>query len=118
INAGGYIATPICLAWLQNNLSGHWKRAFGSAIQVTLGNVAGIIGANIFLVTESPTYKTGYGTALGMMWMGTLAATILVVSMWRENKKRADGERDGRLNLPDVDRKNMGDWHPSFRFTL
>lgn len=118
INAGGYIATPICLAWLQNNLSGHWKRAFGSGIQVMLGNVAGIIGANIFLTNESPLYKTGYGTALGMMWVGTLAATAMFVLMWRENRKRAAGERDGRLNLPEEDRKNMGDWHPSFRFTL
>ncbi|KAJ4169781.1 hypothetical protein NW754_005929 [Fusarium falciforme] len=118
INAGGYIATPICLAWLQNNLSGHWKRSFGSALQVTLGNVAGIIGANIFLVKESPTYKTGYGTALGMMWMGTLAATLMFGFMWRENRKRDAGDRDERLSLPEEDLRNMGDWHPSFRFTL
>ncbi|KAF5007233.1 hypothetical protein FDECE_6427 [Fusarium decemcellulare] len=118
VNAGGYIATPICLAWLQNNLSGHWKRSFGSALQVTLGNVAGIVGANIFLIKESPTYKTGYGTALGMMWMGTLAATIMFGLMWRENKKREAGDRDDRLNVPDEDLRNMGDWHPSFRFTL
>ncbi|KAI8671726.1 MFS domain-containing protein [Fusarium keratoplasticum] len=118
INAGGYIATPICLAWLQNNLSGHWKRSFGSALQVTLGNVAGIIGANIFLVKESPTYKTGYGTALGMMWMGTLAATLMFGFMWRENRKRDAGDRDDRLSLPEEDLRNMGDWHPSFRFTL
>ncbi|CAM1505060.1 Fc.00g106970.m01.CDS01 [Cosmosporella sp. VM-42] len=118
INGGGYIATPICLAWLQNNLSGHWKRAFGSALQVTLGNVAGIVGANIFLINESPTYKTGYGTALGMLWMGTLSATTMFALMWRENKKRAAGERDYRLSAPEEELKNMGDWHPSFRFTL
>ncbi|KAI5465387.1 major facilitator superfamily domain-containing protein [Mariannaea sp. PMI_226] len=118
INAGAYIATPIALAWLQNNLSGHWKRAFGSGIQVMLGNVAGIVGANIFLVHESPLYKTGYGTALGMMWMGALAATAMFALMWRENRKRIAGERDDRLSLPEADRKNMGDWHPSFLFTL
>lgn len=118
INAGGYIATPMALAWLQNNLSGHWKRSFGSSIQITLGNIAGIIGSNIFLKNESPLYKTGYGTALGMMWMGTLAATIMFAFMWRENKKRARGDRDGRLALPEEDVNNMGDWHPRFKFTL
>lgn len=118
IIAGGYAATPMTLAWLQNNLSGRWKRAFGSAIQVMLGNIAGIIGSNIFLIEESPRYPTGYGTALAMTWMGTIAATIMFFVMRHENKKREAGERDERLALPEEDVRNMGDWHPSFRFTL
>lgn len=118
INTGGYMATPMGLAWLQNNLSGHWKRSFGSSIQVTLGNFAGIIGSNIFLKGESPYYPAGYGTAIGMLWMGTLAATAMFLLMWRENHKRNAGERDERLSLSEDERKNMGDWHPSFRFTL
>jgi hypothetical protein len=118
INAGGYMATPMALAWLQNNLGGHWKRSFGSSIQITLGNVAGIIGSNIFLAKESPKYPTGYGTALGMMWLGTIAATLMFGLMWRENRKRALGDRDARLSLPEEQLKNMGDWHPGFRFTL
>lgn len=70
---GGYIATPIALAWNANNMSGHWKRAFGSGLRITLGNIAGIIRANIFLAPEAPKYHTGYGTAFGMLWMGALA---------------------------------------------
>ena len=118
INIGGYTATPIALAWLQNNLSGQWKRAFGSSVQITLGNIAGIIAAFIFISGESPKYPTGYGTAFGMLWMGCLSATIMCGLMWRENKKRDNGERDGRLNQPEEEVKNMGDYHPSFRFTL
>ena len=115
---GAYMITPMALAWLQNNLSGHWKRAFGASAQVMIGNLAGIIGAFIFIKTEKPYYKTGYGVALGMMWVGALAATALAALMWRENRKRERGERDERLALPEEDRRNMGDWHPSFRFTL
>ncbi|KAK3940242.1 major facilitator superfamily domain-containing protein [Diplogelasinospora grovesii] len=115
---GGYIATPIALAWLANNVSGHWKRSFGSGLQITLGNIAGIIGANIFLTTEQPRYPTGYGTAFGMLWMGTLAATAMYFLMRRENLKRDAGERDSRLNQPVEEVSNMGDHHPSFRFTL
>lgn len=115
---GAYMITPMCLAWLQNNLSGHWKRAFGASAQVMIGNVAGIIGAFIFIRTEAPTYKTGYGVALGMMWMGALCATAMAGLMWRENRKRERGDRDDRLTLPKVDVTNMGDWHPSFRCTL
>jgi hypothetical protein len=115
---GAYMITPMCLGWLQNNISGHWKRSFGAGAQVMIGNIAGIIGAFIFIKKESPTYKTGYSVALGMMWFGALCAMTLAGLMWRENRKRERGERNDRLSLPDEDRKNMGDWHPSFRFTL
>lgn len=118
IFGGAYMITPMCLGWLQNNLSGHWKRSFGASSQVMIGNVAGIIGAFIFIRTEAPTYKTGYGVALGMMWFGALCAIAMAGLMWRENRKRERGERNDRLALPEEDRVNMGDWHPSFRFTL
>ncbi len=115
---GAYMITPMCLAWLSNNVSGHWKRSFSASAQVTIGNVAGIIGAFIFIKKESPTYTTGYGVALGMMWFGALCCATTAGLMWRENRKRDRGERDDRLALPEEDTKNMGDWHPSFRFTL
>ncbi|KXJ94864.1 major facilitator superfamily domain-containing protein [Microdochium bolleyi] len=116
---GGYTGTPMCLAWLSNNVSGQWKRAASSGIQVTIGNLAGIVSANIFLQNESPTYRTGYGTALGMTWIGILAATALVVGLLLENKARSRGERDHRLeDRTEEELQNMGDWHPSFRFTL
>lgn len=118
IFGGAYMITPMCLAWLQNNLSGHWKRSVGASAQVMIGNVAGIIGAFIFKKSESPLYPTGYGVALAMMWFGVLCATAMAGLMWRENRKRDRGERDDRLSLPDEDKNNMGDWHPSFRFTL
>lgn len=115
---GGYTGTPMALAWLANNVSGHWKRAFSSGIQVTLGNMAGIIGSNIFVQTEAPYYKTGYGTALAMTWVGVCAATVLFVGLLVENRKRERGDRDDRLVCPEEEVGNMGDWHPSFRFTL
>ena len=119
IIGGGFMATPIVLGWLQNNLSGHWKRSFGAAIQVMLGNLSGIVGSNIFLQSEQPQYQTGYRVAMASMWFGSLATVILAVLMWRENKKRDAGERDYILReLTDEDLRNLGDKHPSFRFTL
>ena len=116
---GAFMITPMCLAWLQNNMSGHWKRSFAASTQVTIGNFAGIMGAFIFIKAEAPTYKTGYSVALGMMWFGALCATTMAGLMWRENRKRERGDRDERLlNFPEEEKRNMGDWHPSFRFTL
>ena len=50
--------------------------------------------------------------------IGALCAATMAGLMWRENRKRERGERDDRLDLPEEDVKNMGDWHPSYRFTL
>ncbi|KAH7038306.1 major facilitator superfamily domain-containing protein [Microdochium trichocladiopsis] len=119
VAVGGYTGTPMCLAWLSNNVSGHWKRAFSSGIQVTVGNLAGVIGANIFLAAESPRYPTGYGTALGMTWIGVAAASALFCGLLVENRKRSRGKRDHRLEgRTEEELQNMGDWHPLFRFTL
>lgn len=118
VSLGGYMSTPIALAWMANNMSGHWKRAFGSGFQITLGNIAGIIASNIFLAWESPKYPTGYGVTFAMMWLGTIAATVLYFLLRRENAARDAGKRDDRLERPEEEVSNMGDYHPSFRFTL
>ncbi|KAI0015025.1 major facilitator superfamily domain-containing protein [Xylariomycetidae sp. FL0641] len=116
--AGGYGATPVALAWLANNLSGHWKRAFGTGIQVTVGNVAGLVASTVFLQREAPRYRTGYAVALALTWIGALACTALAVKLRRENARRAAGARNYRLDRPQEEVDNMGDDHPSFRFTI
>ncbi|KAJ6441384.1 putative transporter C11D3.18C [Purpureocillium lavendulum] len=70
---GACLVTPIALVWLQNNLSGHWKHAFGASVQIMVGNLAGILGSFIFLSQEKPLYPTGYGVSLGL---GGLAAAV------------------------------------------
>ncbi|TVY39110.1 putative transporter [Lachnellula subtilissima] len=64
ITTGGYISQPITLAWLSNQMGGHYKRSMAAAIQIGVGNCCGIVASNIFLSTEAPTYKTGFGSAL------------------------------------------------------
>jgi sugar phosphate permease len=118
VSAGGYTGTPMALAWLSNNVSGHWKRAFSSGFQVTVGNFAGIIGTNVFVPSEAPLYPAGYGSSLAMLWLGGLASTAMFFGLMLENRKRSAGGRDYRLSRPADEVKNMGDHHPSFRFTL
>jgi len=45
-----------------------------------------------------------------------IAAVTFYIGLKRENAKRDAGERDDRLQLPDAD--NLGDDHPSFRFSF
>src|SRR4051812_26320384 len=104
------MGAPISLAWMANNVSGHWKRAFASALQITVGNLGGIMSSNIFLTQESPRYPTGYGTAFAVMWVGVIAATAMVYMMARENRARAAGKQDWKLQRPEEEVKNMGDY--------
>jgi cyanate permease len=112
---GGYITQPITLVWLANLMSGHYKRSVSSAVQVGFGNIGGIVASNVFLTRESPKYRTGYGTSLGLLWICGAACTALFFLVKRENRKRERGERDHRLGGVDAD--NLGDDHPLFRLT-
>lgn len=44
-----------------NNLAPSWKRAVGMAFVNSGGNLGGLVGSNIFLESQAPTYPLGYG---------------------------------------------------------
>ena len=113
IVSGGYISQPVILAWMSNTVSGHYKRAISSAVQIGLGNIGGIVASNVFFDREAPLYWTGDGVCLGMLWLCAAACTLLYFGVVRENKKRDRGERNHRLEGTDVD--NLGDDHPHWR---
>ncbi|RWA07634.1 hypothetical protein EKO27_g7470 [Xylaria grammica] len=101
---GGFSVQPITIAWLANNVSGHYKRSVAAAAQIGLGND-----------NEAPQFRTGYGVSLGFLGICAVASTVLFVGVKRENEKRDRGERDYRLEKEDV--HNLGDDHPHWRFT-
>ncbi len=114
--SGVYVVQPLTIVWLSNNMGGHYKRAFSSAMQIGLGNIGGIIGSSIFVMREAPRYRTGYGTALGMLLFCGLMCTVFFFGLRAENGKRDRGERDHRLQADKRELENMGDDHPHFRF--
>lgn len=117
ITGGGFITQPILIGWLSNNMSGHYKQAIASAVQIGIGNCGGLVASNIFLSSEAPLYQTGYGVSLGLVWLCGMSAVIFFYLLWRENKQREQGERDFMLSLNPEEVDNLGDAHPHFRFT-
>lgn len=117
VAAGSNITQPIVLVWLNNNMGGHYKRSISAAMQIGLGNCGGIVASNIFITAQAPTYPVGFGVSLALMWVCGLACTVFLVGLRMENIKRDRGERDDRYNLPKEELENLGDDHPSFRFT-
>jgi hypothetical protein len=116
ITSAGYIVQPMVVSWVMNNASGHYKRAFTSGTMIGLGNAGGLVSSNVFFQEEAPYYPTGYGTSLALLVLTGVAAVVFYFGLKRENAKRDAGERDGRLQLSDAD--NLGDDHPSFRFSF
>ena len=114
---GAYVAQPVILVWVTNNMGGHYKRSISSAMQVGFGNIGGIIASNIYFTKEAPLYLSGHTTSLGLLWLCGLASTALLIGLSRENKRRDNGERDDRYNLPIEELENLGDDHPRFRFS-
>lgn len=118
VAVGGICSGPLAIVFLSNNLAGHYKRSVGSAMQVSFAGFAGIIGSAIYKTNEAPRYPTGIKVGIAMTWVSGLAASLMALGMWLENRKRDRGERDDRLQLPADQIDNLGDDHPGFRFTL
>ncbi|KAE8384490.1 major facilitator superfamily domain-containing protein [Aspergillus alliaceus] len=118
VTTGCYIVQPVTIVWMANNLSGHYKRAIGLAIQIGFGNIGGIIASNIFNRDDAPLYTVGYGVSLAMMVLCGVMCTIFAAGLLIENKKRDQGKRDHRLLLDEGILNNLGDDDPRFRFSL
>ncbi|PKY08745.1 MFS general substrate transporter [Aspergillus campestris IBT 28561] len=117
ITSGGFLTQPILMGWLSNNMAGHYKQSIASAMQIGFGNCGGLVASNIYFDSEAPGYRTGYGVSLGMTWICGLSCMAFLWYLVKENKLRERGERDHRYELPREELENLGDDHPSFRFT-
>ncbi|EEQ30994.1 conserved hypothetical protein [Microsporum canis CBS 113480] len=117
ITIGTFITQPICVTWLNNCMAGHYKRSFSTSFQVAFGNFGGVVASNVFLDSEKPLYPTGFGTTLGAFWLCGISCVVLLFVLIRENRIRDAGGRDYRFQLPEDELNNLGDDHPSFRFS-
>lgn len=117
ITGGGYMTQPILMGWLSNNMAGHYKQSIASAMQIGFGNCGGLVASNIFIASEAPTYHTGFGVSLGMVWICGIACMVFFGWLVRENRLRDAGKRDYRYEWSQEELSNLGDDHPSFRFT-
>jgi len=56
---GVFSHIPAMLSWFGNNIGGHTKRGVASAIIISIGNVGGAIGGQIYRANDAPLYATG-----------------------------------------------------------
>ena len=116
VEVGACIALPLLWGILANNVSGKYKMAFASGLQIGLGNVGGVITSLVFSATEVPLYRNGFAVSFGLMVMAALLMVGFIVGLKVENEKRRRGLKDERLLLPKEEVGYLGDDHPEFRF--
>lgn len=88
IPAGVFPAIISAVTWVSNNLSPTWKRSTGIALAITLANLGGTIGSNIYLAEEAPRYRTGYGVTIAVLVLAIAGTMILRFAYMRINKAR------------------------------
>lgn len=54
ITPGAFICHPVVIAWVNNCMGGHYKRAIGSAMMIGFGNGGGLVASNIFVAKQAP----------------------------------------------------------------
>ncbi|ELQ38358.1 inner membrane transport protein yfaV [Pyricularia oryzae] len=116
---GIYPLLPGISAWVGNNLAPSWKRSIGLAWLLAAGNLGSLVGTNIFLDQEAPRYPTGYGTALGIICLGLIAAFALEFFLWKMNKRKARlSESAIRAEYTQDHLDCMGEKSPLYIYTL
>lgn len=108
--SGTFIASPLTVVWLTNNIPNPGKRAMALGIN-GWGNLAGVFSALLF----APKYAPGYTTPLAVTclcvaaaWMGYAVFGVLLMRENRRRTQRAVGLGQGR-NYPKIMLK-LRDW--------
>lgn len=90
---------------------------------ISVGNLGGIAGSNIYIASQAPKYPTGFGVGLYMSIAAILMTYVLRKACERENKARRkmlddEGEQAVRARYSEQELLDMGDKSPFFIYTL
>lgn len=120
----GLYSPFVCIVCLVgNNLAPSSKRAVGMALVITVGNLGGIMGSNIYIGAEAPNYPTGFGTCLGVV-LASITATLIVRRLLNKENRKRDAHMQGRTaedvvaEIGEERLLHMGDKSPFYRYTL
>ncbi|TPX15279.1 uncharacterized protein E0L32_004556 [Thyridium curvatum] len=118
--AGLYPVSPNVTAWIALNLSGSMKRAVGIGAMISFSQLGGIVGSNIYIAEQAPTYPVGFGISLGMLFVfGVVWPIIYYFILKRINAKRAAiPAEEVHAKYTDQELSEMGDRSPLFSTLL
>ncbi|KAK5467689.1 hypothetical protein LTS15_000662 [Exophiala xenobiotica] len=117
ITAGAFPGGPGFMSWGINNSAGPATRAVATAYIVSLGTGGGVLATWTYLVRDGPRYPIGHSINLGAQVCVLALATFGILYNIRENRARAVGKRNHRLEgLTDEQKRDLGHHHPDFKY--
>ncbi|KAK1985843.1 major facilitator superfamily transporter [Colletotrichum cereale] len=117
VTAGAFPGGPGFLSWAMNNAAGPSVRAVTSGYVVSIGTIGGIVATWTYTYKDAPKYFTGHTINLVGQSLTVLLSVFGIFYCMYENKARAAGKRDHRLEgLTDEEQDQLGHQHPSFRY--
>ncbi|KAF2181650.1 MFS general substrate transporter [Zopfia rhizophila CBS 207.26] len=116
VAAGIFPCSPLIMGWLTNNLAPHYVRATGTGFQIMVANMAAFIATFTYLQEDAPRYITGHAINIGMLGLALILTTTNILYCKWENRMRATGKRDYRLQ--EEDEGMLGYRHPYFKYTI
>ena len=146
LTAGGIApCLATCVTFISCNISPQTKRATAMAFAISVGNSGGAIAGQIYRSEDAPRFVLGHAINLVFGVMAIICASILIVSLRLENRRRdrlygtitsgtmtyansatgvidlgtaEDQQRWGYENMSDEQIRNLGDKHATWRYIL
>ncbi|QSZ29834.1 hypothetical protein DSL72_004352 [Monilinia vaccinii-corymbosi] len=113
---GAYSAMPVVVCWFNMNLGGHHRRGVGIAWQVGFGNIGGIFATYAFVAQDAPEYRKGYGISLGFLCLSAVSCLLYFLAALWDNRRREGRPSD--LGLSELEKSELGDLNPDYRYLL
>ncbi|CCH41671.1 putative transporter [Wickerhamomyces ciferrii] len=113
LTVGAFAGPGLNLSWLNNNTAGDLKRATSVGIQLSIGNISGVVIGQIYRSNDSPKYTLGHGFSLGCIIVAVFFYCAQGFYLRRENNKK-----QARLLKGDVRPDARGDESDDFIFYL
>ena len=116
---GIYPAMPAAVAWVGNNLAPASRRAVGLALNISVGNLGGIMGSYMFFESDAPSYNIGFGLSLAFALAGLVSALAAEAAFMVGNRRKAGmSPEEVREKYTQDQLLQMGDKSPLFKYTL
>ncbi|KAI1835349.1 hypothetical protein DTO006G1_8286 [Penicillium roqueforti] len=116
---GLYVAVGLPLAWLPTNLPRYAKRTYATGLQLTFGNISGVMSPFLYPNSEGPRFVRGNAVTLAMVGFAGVVYGVMWVSYRVINKRRAQGLEDDKISsLSEQAIQEMGDRNPRFLYSI
>jgi hypothetical protein len=119
LQIGSYTAPPLTVAWLSQNTPSPGKRALIMGFN-GWGNLAGVIGSQLFRAQYAPAYRLPFFVCLGVNIFAFIAYLAYRYLLLFANRRRA--AKVARMSPEEIqeeltDEKRLGDKKYTFRYT-